>query len=574
MQNPLRAITGGNKNPPIPQTMAASHAPIAEPKSGNGARGRATGSPQPISPTEAERVARQAQQARIERSQRAAPAQEPVAIPALPPAQHAPLRLTPVVLMLVQMVFDIVAIAGAFGAAYWLRFEVGLFDTFGDLDIRHIEPDVQTYATMMAITVGTLLTTFYFSKLYSLKRGASRVDEFYKIAAAVSMGTVLSLAINSLILGKSFEYSREVLLTGWLLSIVFVTVMRLLYSVMVGQLRKAGVDRARVLVVGAGPTAAVVVDRLEHHPTLGYEVLGMVDHHTNGSGEMRPHGHVPVLGNITRLAEIVRKRNVDEVIVALSGASDKQLRDIITLVQDESVSVKIYPDAFQLMTQNEVSVGELSGLPLLSVKDVALRGWNRRLKRAFDVVFSLLVLVLTAPLMLFIAIAIKLTSSGPVFFIQERVGLDGTPFQLVKFRTMKMAVDEDEVPKLIEGMPGWTVPNDPRRTSIGTFLRRFSLDELPQFYNVLMGEMSVVGPRPEQPEYVKQFAQRIPHYLRRHREKSGITGWAQVNGLRGDSSIELRTAADIYYVENWSLLFDLKIIVRTIVAMFRGKNAY
>ena len=546
--------------------MVASHAPVAEPKSGNGAHGRATGSPQPISPTEAERIARQAQQARIERARRVPPSQEPEAIPALPPARHTPPRLTPVVLMLVQIAFDIIAIAAAFGAAYWLRFELGLFDTFGDLDIRHVEPDVQTYAIMMAITVGTLLTTFYFSQLYSLKRGASRVDEFYKIAAAVSMGTVLSLATNSLLLGKRFEYSREVLLTGWFLSIVFLTVMRLLYSVMVGQLRKAGVDRARVLVVGAGPIASVVIDRLAHHPTLGYEVLGMVDHNTNGSAEVRAYGRVPVLGNITRLAEIVRKRNVDEVIVALSGASDKQLRDIITLVQDESVSVKIYPDAFQLMTQNEVSVGELSGLPLLSVKDVALRGWNRRLKRAFDIVFSLMVLVLTAPLMLFIAIVIKLTSSGPVFFIQERVGLDGTPFQLVKFRTMRIAGEE--------GTPGWTVPNDPRRTSIGTFLRRFSLDELPQFYNVLMGEMSVVGPRPEQPEYVKEFAQRIPHYLRRHREKSGITGWAQVNGLRGDSSIELRTAADIYYVENWSLLFDLKIIVRTIVAMFRGKNAY
>jgi Undecaprenyl-phosphate glucose phosphotransferase len=546
--------------------MAASHAPVAEPKSGNGSHGRATSSPQPISPTEAERVARQAQQARIERARLAPPPQEPVAIPARPPARHTPPRLTPVVLMLVQIAFDIVAIAAAFGAAYWLRFEVGLFDTFGDLDVRHVEPDVPTYAIMMAITVGTLLTTFYFSKLYSLKRGASRVDEFYKIAAAVSMGTVLSLATNSLILGKRFEYSREVLLTGWVLSIVLLTAMRVLYSVLVGQLRKAGVDRARVLVVGAGPTAAVVVDRLAHHPTLGYEVLGMVDHNTNGSAHKRHAGHVPVLGNITRLAEIVRQRNVDEVIVALSGASDKQLRDIITLVQDESVSVKIYPDAFQLMTQNEVSVGELSGLPLLSVKDVALRGWNRRLKRAFDVVFSLIVLVLTAPIMLLIALAIKLTSHGPVFFIQERVGLDGTPFQLVKFRTMRIAVEEDT--------PGWTVPNDPRRTSIGTFLRRFSLDELPQFYNVLMGEMSVVGPRPEQPEYVKEFAQRIPHYLRRHREKSGITGWAQVNGLRGDSSIELRTAADIYYVENWSLLFDLKIIVRTIVAMFRGKNAY
>jgi lipopolysaccharide/colanic/teichoic acid biosynthesis glycosyltransferase len=176
--------------------------------------------------------------------------------------------------------------------------------------------------------------------------------------------------------------------------------------------------------------------------------------------------------------------------------------------------------------------------------------------------------------MLIIALVIKLTSTGPVFFIQERVGLDGKPFQLVKFRTMKVSVDEGEMPKLKDGLPGWTVRNDPRRTSIGTFLRRFSLDELPQFYNVLVGEMSVVGPRPEQPAYVQEFAQRIPRYLRRHREKAGLTGWAQVNWLRGDSDIELRTQADLYYVENWSVLFDLKIIVRTIWTMIRGKNAY
>ena len=400
------------------------------------------------------------------------------------------------------------------------------------------------------------------------------MDEFYKIAAAVSIGTVLSLATNSLLLGEMFKYSNSILLLGWLLAILFVTSMRLFYSMIVGELRKRGLDRSRVLVVGSGPTAMVVVDRLKSHRTLGYEVVGIIDNSISESVQLASVGNVPILGNLSRLADVVRKRRVDEVIVALQAASDEQLRDIIVRMQDETVSIKIYPDAFQLMTQNEVSVGELSGIPLLTVKDVALRGWNRRLKRAFDFVFSLLVLIVTSPLMLLIALAIKLTSPGPVFFIQERVGLDAVPFQLVKFRTMKMAVDEEEVPKLREGMPGWTIPNDPRRTKIGTFLRRFSLDELPQFFNVLIGEMSVVGPRPEQPEYVKEFAKSIDDYLRRHREKAGITGWAQVNGLRGDSSIEVRTQLDLYYVENWSILFDLKIIVRTIFTMLRGKNAY
>ncbi len=474
------------------------------------------------------------------------------------PAAHAPLRLTPVVLVLVQMVIDVMSVAGAFGLAYWLRFKSDIIPQFA-------EPDNPTYATMLAVTIVTMLVTFYFSRLYSFKRGASRVDEFYKIAAAVSMGTVLTLAINSLILGDKFVYSRQILLIGWLMAIGFVTISRILYSVAVGELRKHGVDRARVLVVGTGPTAYAVVTRLDKHRTLGYKVVGMVSENYLGDVPQETVGRIQVLGKLSNLLEIVRREKVDEVVVALQGASDRDLRDIMNLIQDESVSVKIYPDAFQLMTQNEVSVGELSGLPLITVKDVALRGWNRRLKRAFDIFFSALILVLTAPIMLVIALAVKLSSSGPVFFIQERVGLDGNPFALVKFRSMRTDADPT----------GWTTENDPRRTKVGSFIRRFSLDELPQFFNVLVGEMSIVGPRPEQPEYVKEFTEKIgQRYLLRHREKAGITGWAQINGMRGDSSIELRTAMDIYYVEHWSVLFDLKIIVRTVVAMFRGKNAY
>jgi Undecaprenyl-phosphate glucose phosphotransferase len=545
----------------------------------NGANGstgvrRVTGTAGAPGPSTVTRTltAEQAQQAataaREARATRILPASRRRAqIPPLPPAAHAPAKVAPLMLVLFEMFADVLAIAGAFSFAYWLRFESDIFR-------RYAEPDIATYITMLAVTVATVVTTFYFSKLYNLKRGASRVDEFYKIAAAVSMGTVLSLATNSLILGDNFVYSRQILLMGWLLAIIFVTLGRVFYGVVVGELRKRGVDRARVLVVGTGPTAYLVTMRLDRHRTLGYKVLGLVDNTYDENGTAASIGHVPVMGNLSNLAELVRREKVDEVIIALQGASDADMRDILDIIQDESVSVKIYPDAFQLMTQNEVTVGELGGLPLLSVKDVALRGWNRRIKRGFDIVFSSVVLVLTAPLFLIISALVKLSGPGPVFFIQERVGLDGKPFKLVKFRTMRIDSDPALVPKMREDLPGWTVPNDPRRTTIGTLLRRFSLDELPQFYNVLIGEMSVVGPRPEQPEYVQEFAQRIYSYMRRHREKAGITGWAQVNGLRGDSSIEYRTAADLYYVENWSVLFDLKIIVRTIVAMFFGKNAY
>ncbi|HST03489.1 MAG TPA: undecaprenyl-phosphate glucose phosphotransferase [Chloroflexia bacterium] len=479
------------------------------------------------------------------------------AIPELTPTPHAPIKFAPIVLVLAEMLLDAVAIGGAFGLAYWVRFE-------SDIRTKFTEPDRATYITMLIVTLITMLVTFYFSKLYRLKRGASRVDEFYKIAAAASMGTVLALATNSIILGDKFVYSRQILLMGWFLVIVFVTVSHILYSIIVGELRKHGIDRARVLVIGTGPTAYTVAIRLERHRTLGYEVVGLVDESPPGKEAPTSIGKMPVLGNLADLVNIVNHENVEEVIVALQGASDNDFRRLMSMIKDESVSIKIYPDAFQLMTQNGVSVGELSGLPLLSVKDVALRGWNRRIKRLFDILFSAAVLIITSPIMLIIAIAVKLGSPGPVFFIQERVGLDNRPFQLVKFRSMR--TDADPV--------GWTTANDPRRTKVGSFIRRFSLDELPQFFNVLIGEMSVVGPRPEQPEYVREFAGRIKDYIERHREKAGITGWAQVNGFRGDSSIEVRTALDLYYVEHWSVLFDLTIIVRTIVAMFRGKNAY
>ena len=492
-------------------------------------------------------------------------APQPAASPQVPEfasAPHHPIKFAPVALVLAEMALDAVAVTAAFVLAYWLRFNTDIFPRFS-------EPNNATYAVMLSVTVVTMLMTFYFSRLYNLKRGASRVDEFYKIAAAVSIGTVLSLALNSFILGDTFIYSRQILLIGWFSAIVFVTLGRLLFSWIVGELRARGVGRARVLVIGTGPTAYTVATRLESQRSLGYKVAGLVESTDQEVQPGRSVGKIPVLGSLANLVETIRGQQVDEIIVALQGPSDGDLRSILSRIKDETVSVKICPDAYQLVTQFEVSVGELSGMPLLSVRDVALRGWNRRIKRAFDIVFSVLVLVLTAPIFLFIAIAVKLSSPGPVFFIQERVGLDNKPFRLVKFRSMRMDADPS----------GWTTANDPRRTRIGTFIRRFSLDELPQFFNVLIGEMSVVGPRPEQTEYVKQFAERISEaigedYLRRHREKAGITGWAQVNGFRGDSSIEVRTRLDLYYVENWSVLFDVKIIFRTVIAMFRGKNAY
>ncbi|MBA3533140.1 MAG: exopolysaccharide biosynthesis polyprenyl glycosylphosphotransferase [Ardenticatenales bacterium] len=226
--------------------------------------------------------------------------------------------------------------------------------------------------------------------------------------------------------------------------------------------------------------------------------------------------------------------------------------------------MKVFPDLFQFMA-GEMTIGDLNGLPLLTVRDIALQGWKLGVKRLVDMLLSGMALVALSPLMLLIAILIKLESPGAVFFTQERMGLDARPFRLIKFRSMRQDAERHAT---------WTTENDPRVTRLGRFIRKTSIDELPQFINVLLGEMSIVGPRPEQPQYVEQFQQSIPRYMDRHREKAGITGWAQVNGLRGDTSIYERTKYDLWYIENWSLTLDFKIMLRTAVKMLFDRSAY
>jgi exopolysaccharide biosynthesis polyprenyl glycosylphosphotransferase len=305
------------------------------------------------------------------------------------------------------------------------------------------------------------------------------------------------------------------------------------------------------------------LDKIRGVPQLGYKVVGFVDVDDPGAVPTS----LPLLGTLSDVVPLLSKHDIGEVIIAQPSLTHQQTLDLVSACARQRVNVKVVPDVLQIMS-SEVSTSDLTGLPMMRVRDITLRGWNLALKRTMDLSLSAIGLVLLSPFLMLVALFVKLTSpAGPVFYTQERVGLDGRPFHLIKFRSMRVDAEA-------ETGPIWAQPNDERRTWIGSFIRRFSVDELPQLVNVLVGEMSLVGPRPERPHFVEQFRRIIPRYAERHNEKAGMTGWAQVNGLRGQTSIDERTKYDIFYVEHWSLAFDIKILLKTLAAVIRDRNAY
>jgi exopolysaccharide biosynthesis polyprenyl glycosylphosphotransferase len=438
---------------------------------------------------------------------------------------------------LALLLTDVLALALAFTATYQLRSVTGVFGPVA-------QPPRDTYLVLVALASAAILIVFAFNGLYRPRRAVSRMDEFYKIVTLVSLGSIIAVAATSLALGDEFVYSRLMLAYGWIFAIVALTAGRFVHSGVVGRLRARGIGADRLLIVGAGSTGKVVLDKVRRSPQLGYDVVGFVRHTPATEPQPDEIDGAPVLGTIDALADIVERNTVDEIIVALSGTPHEEILDLVYAVVDSPVSIRVYPDSFRLLTSDSISIADLNGLPTVSVRTIGLRPIDRAIKRCVDIIISATLLVSLAPVMLLIALLVKLTSPGPVFYVQERVGQDGRAFQLLKFRSMPVDAEA-------RSGPVFAMRNDPRPTRFGHFIRRYSLDELPQFINVALGDMSVVGPRPERPFFVEQFRQKIPAYMARHREKSGVTGWAQVNGLRGDTSIEERTRYDLYYVENW-----------------------
>ena len=428
------------------------------------------------------------------------------------------------------------------------------------LRFRPDSPPFQNYVPMAFLNAASIVIVFFFARLYHQSRSQSTLDEVTRIIGAGSIGVVLTVAFTTLLFPGT-DYSRWIIVLTWILTLLLVSLERITLASFGAFLHRRRIGVERLLIVGAGDSGRVVADRVLRSPELGYELVGFVEDRPDRTS----HPDVPILGTTDDLEALIASHGIDEIIIALPNATHEEMLDLIARCHTGHTSIKVFPDVFQIMA-SEVSIGHLDGLPLVTVRDSALQGWKRTLKRGVDLAFSTFLLVLLSPLMLLLAALIKLDSRGPAFYTQERIGLDGRPFPVIKFRTMTHTPQSDQ--------PGWTVADDPRRTRMGRLLRRASLDELPQFINVLLGDMSIVGPRPEQPAFVEQFRRQFPRYMERHREKAGITGWAQVNGLRGDTSIAERTKYDIYYIENWSIWLDFKIMLKTVPLFFRDRSAY
>lgn len=408
-----------------------------------------------------------------------------------------------------------------------------------------------------------LLVVYFFMEVYSPMRSRMFRKEMLLVIRAHAVG--MAIVYGLLYLTKMYIYSRVVLFAFGIMGVVLLLLERYAVRRFLRYLRKTGYNQKHLLIIGAGKVGMDFAQKVSSHKEFGYNVLGFLDDDTGKKGTEILGRRV--LGDCRVLPDLLAANSVDEVIVALPLSAYQKYHGIVDTCEKAGVRVRIIPDYFDYLP-GRLKIEEFDEFPLLNIRHVPLDDpFNRFIKRVFDIVVSFMAILLTAPVMLAIVIGVKLTSPGPVFFKQERVGLNNRPFNMLKFRSMRVAEDKSADTK-------WTTADDPRKTKFGAFIRKTSLDELPQFLNVLIGDMSVVGPRPERPFFVEEFKEKIPKYMVKHQVKPGITGWAQVNGWRGDTSIEKRIECDIYYIENWDLLFDIKIMFLTVFKGLINKNAY
>ncbi len=466
------------------------------------------------------------------------------------------------------VVSDMCLASWAFLLAYLIRFESGL------VPVTKGFPPIEQYLNVLPIVALLTPLAFQLQGVYRLRRGRSRIDDFFAVLIgsilAVVLGVVTTLYVQAYYASDSaratgaYQVSQLVWLLFLGLNVVLTSLSRETVRELLERRWRAGVGLKRILIAGAGDLGRMVADRVLQHRELGYRVVGFVD--DRAGGDHIGYRGLPLLGTLGEVGEIAQRERVDHLYVALPLEEHSKLLDLIEVTSRECLDVKVVPDLLQFIALR-ARLDDLDGLPIININDVPLQGFNAWVKRALDVALSFAALLVIALPAALIALLVKLTSPGPIFFRQERMGLDGKAFTVFKFRSMPVDAEAGSGPV-------WAHDDDPRVTTLGRWLRRFDLDELPQFWNVLRGDMSIVGPRPERPYFVEQFKHRIPQYMLRHKVKAGITGWAQVNGWRGNTSLEKRIEFDLYYIENWSVTLDLKIMWLTILrGMFKSSHA-
>ncbi len=458
----------------------------------------------------------------------------------------------------IYLINDALASNLAMLAAWFLRFQ------FEVIPVTKGQQDFTTYLKLLPVVTIVFPLAFAVQGLYRIRPTRGRAEEWLQVA----VGSVVATVVLSGVLvwvrpgHPDVPYSRATLLIFLVCAMLFTSLGRTLMRAALERRHRAGKDLDRVLIAGNGELARAVVERMNaRRNELGFRIVGYLK---NGDEAEIPS--LECLGAIEQAEDVVRAHAIDHVFVALPHASSQAMMALLDRLVRHLVKIHVVPDLLQFMVLRS-RVEDLDGLPTINLSETPLEGWSRFVKRAFDLAVAAAASLVFSPLMLLIALAIWLEDRGPIFYRQIRMGLDGKPFNILKFRSMRVGAEA-------ETGAVWAGRNDPRRTRVGRWIRAWSLDELPQLLNVLAGDMSIVGPRPERPQFVEQFRAEYPHYMLRHKVRAGMTGWAQVHGWRGNTSIRIRIEHDLYYIENWSLLLDCKILFMTVLHGLKHENAY
>ena len=447
---------------------------------------------------------------------------------------------------------DIPVIYGSLCLAYWIRFSSEFVPT--NLGV----PPFATYHRTFVVVSFLWFAVFSFAGLYR-NRVRFGIEQVFYIVRTVLLATAALLV--GVFFYRDFSYSRLTLVISICTTTSLVSIFHLLKRELQLALQQRGIGVHRVLIVGSGEMGIDCFKRLDREKVLlGYSILGLCGDEKPPLKEGDPD--IQVLGGLDDIERIVHEKEVTDIFMALPPSNQKRALILLRKMEGLGVQMNIVPNIYSIITSS-IRVTDVAGMPVVNLGPLPIHGWGGFIKSAFDKLAALLGILLLSPLYILVALAIKFDSKGPIFYCQQRVGLDGKPFTIYKFRSMRVDAE-------VETGPVWATMDDPRKTRLGEFIRKYSIDELPQLWNVLKGDMSLVGPRPERPFFVQKFEKEIPQYMDRHVIKTGITGWAQVNGLRGQCPIEERTRYDIWYIENWSLWLDILILARTVhVVVFK-----